>query len=170
VTLKIKKMKKRIISTMVVCTVLLLAACKKETQYVYQVQDQVLYQNSGDKKNLKTTEQFITIAYNDLFNAAITTIELNQLNTDLQSFGDDGLIQDMIVKNLLSRSGTQVPANTVMRANVPAFVQQTYLRFYSRQPNEFEAWKMQSLIQQNADVTPQMVYYSVMTSAEYRYY
>jgi hypothetical protein len=163
-------MKKRIIPTLVVCSVLLLAACKKETQYVYQVQDQVLYQNSGDKKNLKTTEQFITIAYNDLFNAAITTSELNQLNTDLLAFGDDALIQDMIVKNLLNRSGTQVPTNTIMRADIPGFVQQTYLRFYSRQPNEFEAWKMQALVQQNTDITPQMVYYSVMTSAEYRYY
>ena len=144
--------------------------CKKETRYIYDVKEQELYQSSAQKQTLKTTTQFITIAYSDLFNASITITELNRLNVCLQSFGDKAIIQDMIVKSLLNRSGIPIPDNTTMRADIPTFINQTYLRFYNRKPTEFEAWKMAELIQQNVDITPQMVYYSVMTSDEYRYY
>jgi hypothetical protein len=150
--------------------VLFLAACKKETQYQYQVQTQQLYQNSGQKTNLKTTNQFISIAYNDLFNASITTSQLGNLNVCLEALGDQATMEDMIVKNLLSQAVTQIPDSVTMRANIPVFVTQTYLRFYNRQPTAEEAWKMQSLIQQNSGINPQMVYYSMMTSNEYRYY
>ena len=45
-----------------------------------------------------------------------------------------------------------------------------YLRFFNRQPNEFEAWKVKDMIDKNTDITPQMIYYSMMTSEEYRFY
>jgi hypothetical protein len=161
------KMKHLVCISLVLC---LLAACKKEDRYIYQVQDQALYQNSGQKTNLKSPTQFASIAYNDLFNAAITGSELNSLNVDLESFGDKTVIEDMVVKTFLNRSGAQVPTDAAMRDDIPTFIKQTYLRFYNRQPASFEAWKLQQLIQQNTDITAQMVYYSFMTSEEYRYY
>lgn len=147
-----------------------LASCKKETRYIYEVQEQELYQNANEKQNLKTTTQFISIAYNDLFGASITNTELTKLDIALQSLGDKNVLQDMIVKSMINRSGVQIPGNNAMRADIPAFVQQTYLRLYNRKPNEFEAWKLKNLIETNADITPQMVYYSLMTSVEYKYY
>ena len=149
---------------------LLAAACKKDTQYQYQVQNQQLYQNSGQKTNLKTTNQFISIAYNDLYNASITTSQLGNLNVCLEALGDQATMEDMIVKNLLSQATSQIPDSTSMRANIPVFVTQTYLRLYNRQPTAEEAWKMQELIQQNAGINPQIIYYSMMTGNEYRYY
>jgi hypothetical protein len=154
----------------VVLLLLVQTSCKKETRYIYQVQEQELYQNSSQKQNLKTTSQFITIAYNDLFNTTISIQEMNKMNVDLQAFGDKGIIQDMIVKALLNKSGTIIPTATAMRADIPGFVQQSYLRFYNRKPTEFEAWKMKDMIDKNPDITPQMVYYALMTSNEYRYY
>ena len=149
---------------------LLFASCKKEVQTVYQVQNQVLYQDAAQKTNLKTTNQFISIAYNDLYSASITTAELNTLNTCLEAFGDQATMEDIIVKNLLQNAGSNIPTSSVMRGDIPTFVTQTYIRFYNRQPTAQEAWKMQSLIQQNTDMTPQMVYYAMMTGTEYRYY
>ena len=149
---------------------LLIASCKKETQTVYQVKDQVLYQNSGQKTNLKSTSQFISIAYNDLYNSSITTAELNNLSLCLQAFGDQSIMEDIIIKNLLGNGGAQMPDNTAMRNDIATFISQTYIRFYNRQPTAAELWKMQSLIQQNTDITPQMIYYTIMTSTEYRYY
>ena len=76
----------------------------------------------------------------------------------------------MIVKSMINQSGAQIVTNTVMRNDISTFVEQTYLRFYNRKPNEFETWKMKDLIEKNADITPKMIYYSMMTSDEYRYY
>lgn len=149
---------------------LLASSCNKERRYIYQVQEQELYQNSNEKQTLKSTTQFISIAYSDLFGTSITNDELNKFDVALQAFGDKGVLQDMIVKSLINRSGVQVVTANAMRADIPAFIEGAYLRFYNRKPNEFEAWKMKDLIEKNADITPVMVYYSLMTSEEYRYY
>jgi hypothetical protein len=70
----------------------------------------------------------------------------------------------------LNDQSAQLPSNTVMRANVELFITETYNRFYNRNPNEFELWYMKDLIDSNSDITPELVYYSMMTSNEYRYY
>ncbi|MFN8285299.1 MAG: hypothetical protein U0V74_01025 [Chitinophagales bacterium] len=145
-------------------------SCKKEKRYVYETQQQELYQNANDKRNLKTTTQFITIAYNDLFNDNITTTELNKLDIALQAVGDKGVVQDLIVKNFINRPGVVITDNTAMRSDIPAFVNDAYLRLYNRKPTEVEAWKMKSLIENNTDISPKMVYYSMMTAEEYRFY
>jgi hypothetical protein len=147
-----------------------ISSCHKEQRAIYQVQEQELYQSSAEKKTLKTTTQFISIAYNDLFGTNITSSELTKLDVAYQSLGDKHVLEDMIVKSLINSGNVQIVTNTVMRADVPAFVEGVYLRFYNRKPNEFEAWKMKDLIEKNADITPQMIYYSMMTSEEYRFY
>lgn len=160
----------RIVVSACLLFTLLASSCNKEKRYIYQVQEQELYQNSNEKQTLKSTTQFISIAYSDLFGTSITNDELNKFDVALQAFGDKGVLQDMIVKSLINRSGVQVVTANAMRADIPAFIEGAYLRFYNRKPNEFEAWKMKDMIEKNADVTPVMVYYSLMTSEEYRYY
>lgn len=149
---------------------LLQTSCNKEKRYIYQVQDQELYQSAAQKQNLKTTDQFISIAYSHLFGVSITNNELTQYNVSLQALGDKATMQDMIVKSMINRGGVQLVTNSAMRADIPTFVEETYLRFYNRKPNEFERWKMKDLIEKGTDITPKMIYYSMMTSDEYRYY
>ena len=149
--------------------VLLQMGCNKETRYIYEVEQQELYQSSSEKKTLKTTTQFIAIAYNDLFGASITNSELNKFDIALQAMGDKG-VKDMVIKSLINRSGVQIVTDAAMRADVVTFVDVTYLRFFNRKPTEFEVWKLKDLIEKNADISPRMVYYSLMTSDEYRYY
>lgn len=155
---------------LVLAFLLLQTSCNKEKRYIYQVQEQELYQSSAQKQNLKTTDQFISIAYSHLFGISITNNELTQFNVSLQALGDKATMQDMIVKSMINRPSVQLVSNADMRLDIPAFVEQTYLRFYNRKPNEFERWKMKDLIEKNADVTPRMICYSMMTSDEYRYY
>ena len=147
-----------------------IAACNKEQRIIYEVQQQELYQNASEKHTLKTTTQFISIAYNDLFAANITGEELTKLDVAYQALGDKHVLEDMIVKSLINRPSVQIVSNTTMRADIAEFVKGVYLRFYNRNPTEFEAWKMKDLIEKNVDITPKMVYYSMMTSEEYRYY
>ncbi|MCW5906723.1 MAG: hypothetical protein KIS94_02605 [Chitinophagales bacterium] len=161
---------KKLVIPFLFSMLLLQTACNKEKRYIYQVQEQELYQSANEKQTLKTTTQFISIAYSDLFGTTITNSELTKFDVALQAFGDKAVLQDMIVKSLLNRSGVQIPSDNAMRADVAAFVEGTYLRIYNRKPNEFEAWKMKDLIEKNADITVKMVYYSLMTSEEYRYY
>jgi len=150
---------------------LFMASCKKEVQTIYQVQSQVLYQNSAQKTNLKTTNQFISIAYNDLYNASISTAQLNSLNTCLEAFGDQATMEDIIIKNLLDNGGVSIPDSATMMADLPTFINQTYIRFYNRQPTGQELWKMQNIIlQPGSNINPKMIYYSMLTSTEYRYY
>jgi hypothetical protein len=151
--------------------IVLCYSCKKETQTIYQVQNQVMYQNSAQKTNLKTTNQFISIAYNDLYNASVSSTQLNNLNTCLEAFGDQATMEDIIIKNLLNNGGVSIPDSTTMMADIATFVNQTYIRFYNRQPTAEEVWKMQMLIQQPGNnINPRMIYYSILTSTEYRYY
>ena len=152
---------------------LFVGSCTKKIEknrYIYEVLEQELYQNSAQKQYLKTTDQFISIAYSHLFGASITNNELTQYNVSLMALGDKATMQDMIVKALINRNGVILVTNNAMRADIPTFVEQTYLRFYNRKPNEFESWKMKDLIEKNTDITPKMIYYSMMTSDEYRYY
>src|SRR4051812_32150702 len=141
---------KKILFPFALLLFLAIASCNKEKRVIYQVQEQELYQNSSEKKNLKTTTQFISIAYNDLFGTNITTSELTKLDVAYQSLGDKHVLEDMIVKSLVNRGGVQIVSSTVMRADIPAFVESVYLRFFNRKPNEFEAWKMKDLIEKNA--------------------
>lgn len=150
--------------------VLLQIGCNKDTRYIYEVDQQELYQSASEKKTLKTTTQFIAIAYNDLFGTSITNSELNKFDIALQALGDKGVIQDMVIKSLINRSGVQIVPDAAMRADVATFIDVTYLRFFNRKPTEFEVWKLKDLIEKNADISPRMVYYSLMTSDEYRYF
>jgi hypothetical protein len=161
---------KKIILPLVLVSLLAAFSCHKEQRAIYQVQEQELYQNSAEKKTLKTTTQFISIAYNDLYGTNITSSELTKLDVAYQSLGDKHVLEDMIVKSLINNGSVQIVTNAVMRADIPAFVEGVYLRFYNRKPNEFEAWKMKDLIEKNTSITPQMIYYSMMTSEEYRFY
>lgn len=144
--------------------------CNKEQRVIYEVKEQELYQNSAEKKTQKTTLQFISISYNHLFGSSITNDELNKLDVIYQALGDKRVLEEMIVKSMLNRSGALIPTSSEMRADVSGFVQSAYLRFYNRKPTEFEAWKMKDLIEKNTDITPKMIYYSMMTTDEYRYY
>ena len=163
-------MRKHFLIILVALTVLA-DSCKKEIQTVYAVQNKVLYQNSSQKTNLKTTTQFISIAYNDLYNASISTVQLNDMNICLEALGDQATMEDIIIKNLLNNGGVSIPDSVSMMADIPTFINQTYIRFYNRQPTAQEVWKLQNMIlQPGANLNPKMIYYSMLTSTEYRYY
>lgn len=146
------------------------ASCKKETKYVYGVNDVTVTQPGVSKPNVKTTIEFISIAYSDLFGTTIGAGELTDLSLCYLAFGDKKFIEDMIIRNFLKKPGVIIPTQAQMNADVPAFVQATYRKFYNRDPNEFEKWQVSEYIKNNSGATPELVYYAFMTSDEYRYY
>lgn len=149
-------------------------SCKKEKEkiyeYVYEVKDVNVNQAGVNKPNVKSTVEFISIAYSDLFGTTIDQVNLTNLSLAYIAFGDKKFIEDMIIRNFLNKSGVVIPTKAEMTADVSAFVKATYRKFYNREPNEFEKWQLVNYINSDSNVTPELVYYSFMTSDEYRYY
>jgi hypothetical protein len=149
---------------------LFLSSCKKEKTYLYEVTETTVDQEEGIKGNVKSTLEFISIAYSDLFGSSISNAELQNLTVAYNSFGDKKLIEDMIIRNFMNETGVNIPDKASMQADEGKFVTETYKLLYNREPNEFEKWFMTNLIQSDTSITPEVVYYSFMTSNEYRYY
>ena len=145
-------------------------SCKKDVSYVYGVKDVTVNQPGANKPNVKSTIEFISIAYSDLFGTTISSSDLTSLSLCYLAFGDKKFIEDLIIRNFLNKTGVIIPSQTQMNADVPAFVQATYRKFYTRDPNEFEKWQVVNYINSTSNITPELVYYSFMTSDEYRYY
>lgn len=164
-----KKNKNIVVVTILFCA-LLFIGCKKETTYVYEVNPVTLEQEGGTKQHVKTTTEFISIAYSDMFGTAITSVELQKLSVAYTAFGDKKLIEDMIIKNFLNSPNLKIPTQAQMQNDVPKFVNDTYKKLYNRSPNEFENYFVSKLINANTTITPELVYYAMMTSNEYRYY
>jgi len=152
------------------CLSLLVGGCKPDPDIIYNVNDVEVVRPTGNKGYQKSLTEFISIAFADVFDQNITQNVLLALSTPYAGFGDLKYVEDLIIRNFLNNPNAQLPTEAEMRGNVGAFVTATYQRFFNRNPNEFELWHMQNVIEENSDITPELVYYSIMTSDEYRYY
>jgi hypothetical protein len=145
-------------------------ACKKEKEIIYDVNDVQVEQEGGVKNNVKSTEEFISIAYSDLYGQEISNSNLQKLNLAYSAFGDNKLIEDMVIRNFLKDPALVLPSKQSMTADPAAFVTATYKKFLNRQPNEFENYYLTKIIVEDTSVAPANFYYTLMTSNEYRYY
>lgn len=148
----------------------LAAACKEERTYLYNVNDVDVTQQTGAKGTAKSTTEFISIAYADLFGTTISNDDLVKLFTAYSSFGDKKLIEDRIIRNFLDLPGTNIPTTQQMRNDIALFITNSYKKFFNRNPNEFEKYYLKDMVENDTTITSEMMYYSFMTSNEYRYY
>lgn len=147
-----------------------LYACTEETTYVYEVDTVNAIGNSGDKNTPKSTLEFISIAYADVFGTSITQNQLVNLSTSYASFGDKKVIEELIVSNFLNRPNAQIPATPSVNGDTAAFITSAYKKFYNREPNPFESYFWLDLFRRSATANPGTMYYALMTSDEYRFY
>ncbi len=147
-----------------------MSACKKDSTPVFGVNDVDVSSNTGDKDNLKSATEFISIAYADIFQTTVTSQTLDALTVPYVAFGDNTVIEDMIIRNFLNEPTAIIPSEQDMRADIPAFINEAYSRFYNREPDAFEAWQWEEYINSDQDLTVEVIYYAFMTSEEYRYY
>jgi len=149
---------------------LVFSACTKDKKYQYEVDPVTVSQNGGSKNNQKSTSEFISIAYADLYGTAIPQVKLVNLSTAYASFGDQKLIEDRIIRNFLNDSTVHVPATPSVSGDTIQFVKNVYRKFFNRDPNEYEKYFWKDFIRTNASASPMIIYYSLMTSDEYRFY
>ena len=150
---------------------LILFSCKKEKDIIYQLNDVRIEQNSINKDHLKSTTEFIAIAYSDIFGTVIPTNKLADLTTIYKGFGDKKLIEQMAIKNFLNKPTNLIPdIDRTSGTAIENFVTDAYKKLYNRNPDEYELWFVADMIAKDNDLTAELVYYSLMTSNEYRYY
>ncbi len=150
---------------------ILIASCKKETSFLYEVDPVSVAQNGGSaKNNVKSTTEFISIAYADIFGTNISTSYLQDLNTVYTAFGDKKMIEDRIIRAFLNSPSAIIPGAVSVGGDTAVFVVNTYKKLYNREPNEFEKYYTVQLIRTEPYMSAKVIYYALMTSDEYRYY
>jgi hypothetical protein len=149
----------------------LAASCKKEKSFLYEVEPVDVSQQGGSgKNNVKSTTEFISIAYADIFGTNISSSYLQALNTVYTAFGDKKLIEDRIIRSFLNDSAAVIPASVNVNGDTTLFIVNTYKKIYNRDPNEFEKYYSVQQIRSNPYMNARVIYYALMTSDEYRYY
>jgi len=152
-------------------SILTLVSCKKEKKVTYYVNDVNITQNAAVKDHLKSTTEFISIAYSDIFGTVITTAKLADLSTMYRAFGDKKLIEEMVIKNFLNESTIQIPQiDRTSEITIQNFVSNSYKKLFNRTPDEYELWFVADMILKDDTLTAELIYFSLMTANEYRYY
>jgi hypothetical protein len=105
-----------------------------------------------------------------LYQSAISPNQLYKTQNVLYSIGDQDVANEMLLSNYFNTSGITIPQDAVMRADIDAFIINTFKRFYLRYPSEGEKAFFKQYITNNKAVTVEMVYTAFACSEEYQYY
>lgn len=146
-----------------------LYSCKKEIINIFEVQTQQVSQTTINKNSLKKELEFISVAYSDLFGKSIPADELTNSIRCYAGSNDKELITDRIIRSYLNRGNIVIPSKQKMNDDLPEFVKTVYTKFYQRPPTAMEQWKLEKLITGNTTLTPTHIYYSFLTSEEYKF-
>lgn len=145
-------------------------SCTTEKEVEYEVDPVTVSKSGSDKNNQKSTTEFISIAYADLFGSEISQSRLVNLSIAYSSFGDLRVIEDRIIRNFLNDTTAIIPASPSVNGDTMLFVNNAYKKFFNRDATEFEKYRWLELIRNNSTSGALTVYYSLMTSDEYRFY
>lgn len=124
--------------------------------------------NATKKRQLKTHEQFIQIAYIDLFNKTISPQRLSSAKQIFDSQGDDDISCRLYIRQLLKEATDQIPAANIVKQDPEKFVEQSYLKFMGRYPNGYEKKLLEDDIKADTSASAAKIYYILMTTQEYR--
>ncbi len=147
------------------------SSCKKqETKYEYGVNTVEILPANVTKTRMKTTDQYVSILYANLFQKALSSNNLFTISQCFDSVGDQILARQVLIANLMKKPGVIIPTLSEMNGDLDKFITDTYVRFYVRKPTEAEKAYLKQFIQSDPNITPELVYISFALSDEYMYY
>jgi len=147
----------------------LLSSCTEET-VIYDVNPITVTQNNGGKTKEKSTEQFLNVAYANLYQTALSPSKLVELTNIVNSIGDKQVAYETVIAKMMSDGDVVLPSTESMRADLGAFISETYTRFYVRNPTEAEKTWWINYLTTRTNLTAEHVYYAFATSNEYSFY
>lgn len=148
----------------------ILSSCKKDPDVLFELTPVTLYGSAAEKDKLKSTEQFVSILYTNIFQQALSSNQVFELTRCLESIGDKELAREVVISNFFNAPGVIIPTVAEMQADINLFIDNTYKRFFVRLPTEGERTWTRNFIQNNPYMTPELVYFSFALSNEYLYY
>ena len=155
----------------IVLMAITLIACKQDPSSIFEVEDVTVSLNEGEKNRLKTDIEFVSIAYTDIFSTNISQNNLEDIITTYKSLGDKSLVIEMIVRKFISEGGGTIQnIDRSSSTSIESFVTHVYKKLYNRTPDAYELWYLTDVIQKDQDINASLIYYSMMTANEYRYY
>ena len=90
-----------------------ITSCKKDISYIYGVNDSTVNQPGVNKPNVKSTLEFISIAYSDLFGTSIGAGDLTDLSLCYVAFGDKKFTEDLIIRNFLNNQSLNLTSASI---------------------------------------------------------
>lgn len=143
--------------------------CTEET-VIYEITPLAVSSDKGGKTKEKTTEQFLNVVYANLYQTALSPSELVRLTNVVTSIGDKQVAYETIIAKMMTDPAVSLPSTQEMRADLPAFIVETYKRFYVRNPSEAEKEWWENYLETHINLTPEHVYFTFATSDEYNFY
>ena len=147
---------------------LIVSSCKKDD--VYELNEVNATSYNANKDKLKSSNQFISILYANLFQEALSANELFEISRCIQSIGDKEVAHEIVFSNFMNKNGVIIPSDSLMRDNLDLFIEDTYKRFFVRDITEAEREFFISFFESHPNVSAEMVYMAFALSNEYQYY
>lgn len=145
-------------------------SCRPEPEVSFELQGLEVTPGFAVKDRLKTNEQWVAIVHTNLFQSAMSANDLYNAARVFESIGDQSLAREVLLSNFFNQPDLSLQTREEMVANLDAFLDETYLRFYTRFPTQAERTYVREFILNNPGMTPELVYMSFALSDEYRYY
>ena len=145
------------------------SACKEE-DLVYDINQLQSSSYNANKNKLKSISQYISIVYANLFQQALSSNELVEITRCIESIGDKEVAHEIILSNFMNIQDVILPSDSLMRADLDVFLEDTYKRFYVRDITEAEREFFLNFLNSNPNVSAEMVYMSFALSNEYQFY
>ncbi|MEM6804522.1 MAG: hypothetical protein AAF696_24190 [Bacteroidota bacterium] len=141
-----------------------------EDHYIYALREVGVSDLEAGKRQEKSTTQYIAVLYTNLFQKAIEPSELQEMESAMAAIGDKELAKRMLIGTFLRKGDAQVPNMEEMRHDVPTFIQETYIRFFVREPSQAELIFLQNFIESRPQLEPHIIYTTFALSDEYQFY
>ena len=145
------------------------SACKEE-DLVYDINQLQSSSYNANKNKLKSISQYISIVYANLFQQALSSNELVEITRCIESIGDKEVAHEIILSNFMNSQDVILPSDSLMRADLDVFLEDTYKRFYVRDITKAEREFFLNFLNSNPNVSAEMVYMSFALSNEYQFY
>ncbi|MEE2699946.1 MAG: hypothetical protein VYD71_01105 [Bacteroidota bacterium] len=158
------------LTLLLLCFALILSACKKEEEIIYDVNQVNANSYNSGKDKLKSISQYISILYANLFQKALSANELVEISNCIISIGDKEVANEVVLSNFMNKTGVIMPSDSLMRSDLDAFLEETYNRFFIRNITEAEREFFKNFLESNPDVSVEMVYTAFSLSNEYQFY
>ena len=144
-------------------------SCKKEDP-IYDINQINSSAYNANKDKLKTTGQYISILYANLFQEALSANELVEITNCIESIGDKEVAHEVVLSNFMNQQGVNIPTDSLMRSDLNLFIEDTYKRFFVRDITQAERKFFIDFFESNPDVSAEMVYTAFSLSNEYQFY